>query len=124
MLQGSEALTAKARKMRTSMTLPEVLLWRELRKRPGGLKFRRQHPAGPFVLDFYCHEARLIIEVDGAAHDMGDRPQRDERRDAYFAQAGLRVIRLSAIDILRDVGGAVARIMKVAGSSTRTGEET
>ena len=124
MLQGSEALTAKARKMRTSMTLPEVLLWRELRKRPGGLKFRRQHPAGPFVLDFYCHEARLIIGVDGAAHDMGDRPQRDERRDAHFAQAGLRVIRLSAIDILRDVGGAVARIMKVAGSSTRAGEET
>jgi len=124
MLQGSEALTAKARKMRTSMTLPEVLLWRELRKRPGGLKFRRQHPAGPFVLDFYCHEARLIIEVDGAAHDMGDRPQRDERRDAYFAQAGLRVIRLSAIDILRDVGAAVARIMAVAGSSTRAGEET
>jgi very-short-patch-repair endonuclease len=47
------------------MSLPEVLLWQALRARPGGWKFRRQHPSGPYVADFYCHEARLIVEVDG-----------------------------------------------------------
>ncbi len=47
------------------MSLPEVLLWQVLRTRPSDLKFRRQHPSGAYVADFYCHEARLVIEVDG-----------------------------------------------------------
>ncbi|MEO6042140.1 MAG: DUF559 domain-containing protein [Croceibacterium sp.] len=64
----------KARRLRREMTLSEVLLWREFRKRPGGLKFRRQHASGDYVLDFFCSDARLAIEVDGIAHDMGDRP--------------------------------------------------
>jgi very-short-patch-repair endonuclease len=51
-----------ARDLRRRMSLPEVLLWRELKKRPNGLKFRRQHPTGPYVLDFYCGDARLAIE--------------------------------------------------------------
>ena len=65
MLTGPGATIGKARGLRRSLTLPEGLLWRELRKRPEGLKFRRQHPAGPFVLDFVCLQARLAIEVDG-----------------------------------------------------------
>ena len=70
-----------ARRLRSEMSLPEVLLWRELRKRPGGFKFRRQYPEGRYVLDFACLEARLGIEVDGEAHDRGDRPRRDEVRN-------------------------------------------
>ena len=54
-----------ARTLRRAMTRPEVLLWQVLRERPNGLRFRRQHPVGPFVLDFYCPAARLAIEVDG-----------------------------------------------------------
>jgi very-short-patch-repair endonuclease len=78
------------------MTLPEVLLWRVLRTRPGGLKFRRQHPAGLYVLDFYCEAARKGIEIDGMAHDMADNPQRDRMRDALLATAEISIIRIPA----------------------------
>jgi very-short-patch-repair endonuclease len=57
-----------ARRLRKGMSLPEVLLWQALRKRPAGFRFRRQFPLAPFVLDFACLESRLAIEVDGAAH--------------------------------------------------------
>ncbi|WP_347233084.1 endonuclease domain-containing protein [Sphingomonas glacialis] len=62
------------------MSLPEVLLWQVLRTRPDGHRFRRQAPAGDYVLDFYCAPARLAIEVDGEAHSRGDRPARDGAR--------------------------------------------
>jgi len=103
------------------MSFPETLLWRELRKRPGGLKFRRQHPAGRFILDFYCHEARLIVEIDGVAHDMGNRPRRDRRRDQHFEQKGLRTLRVPAADVLRDIGRVIGAIVAAANSA---GEET
>jgi very-short-patch-repair endonuclease len=70
------------------MTLPEVVPWQHLRRRPDELKFRRQHPAGPYVLDFYCEEARLCIEVDGAAHGFGNAGTRDEHRDRWLREAG------------------------------------
>ena len=69
----------------------------------GGHKFRHQHPAGPYALDFYCAGAALCIEVDGKAHDMGSNPQRDERRDAWLAEQGIRTIRIPAVEILRDI---------------------
>jgi very-short-patch-repair endonuclease len=62
---------AKARKLRREMSLPEVLLWRVLRARPQGIKFRRQHASGPYILDFYCSDARLAVEIDGHAHEHG-----------------------------------------------------
>jgi hypothetical protein len=79
------------------MTLPEVLLWQELRKRPGDLRFRRQHPAGVYVLDFFCPRHRLAIEVDGEAHNRGDRPERDAVRSAWLAGEGIKVIRIPAL---------------------------
>jgi len=85
------------------MTLPEVLLWRALRTRPGGYKFRRQHAAGPYLLDFYCMETALCIEVDGKAHDMGSNPARDERRDAWLTKQGIKTLRIPAEEILREL---------------------
>jgi len=102
MLQGDESTIAKARMLRRKLTLPEVLLWQQLRQRPAGFKFRKQHPATPYILDFYCHEAKLIVEVDGIAHDMGDRPARDEARDAHFRSLGFRIIRIPAADVLHN----------------------
>ncbi len=102
MLQGDRSTKARAKVLRRQMSLPEVLLWQRLRLRPNGLKFRRQHDALEFVLDFYCHEARTIIEIDGISHDMGDRPQRDERRDAIFRSKGLNVTRIAAREVLAD----------------------
>jgi very-short-patch-repair endonuclease len=101
----------QARKQRRDMSLPEVLLWQELRKRPGGLKFRKQHPSGPYVLDFYCSDARLGIEIDGQAHDFGERPARDSARDAWFARAGIATLRIPAKDVLRDLEAALTHIL-------------
>jgi len=82
------------------MSLPEILLWQCLRRRSLGLKFRKQHPLWPYLLDFYCPEARLVVEVDGEAHDRGDRPARDAARDHFLRQRGLTVIRVPARDVL------------------------
>ena len=111
MLQGDSETKAKAKKLRREMTLPEVLLWQRLRLRPHGLKFRRQHDGLKSILDFYCHQARAIIEVDGISHDMGDRPQRDARRDALFQSKGLKVIRIPARDVLADPDAATESIV-------------
>ena len=91
---------AKARALRQSMTLPEVRLWRLL-KDQASVRIRRQHPLGPYVLDFYCVEARVCFEIDGMAHDMGDRPVRDGRRDTWLAGHGIVVVRIPARDVLR-----------------------
>ncbi len=110
----SPGTVAKARKLRRTMTLPEVLLWRVLRTRPFGLKFRRQHGSDDFILDFYCSDARLGIEVDGIGHDMGERPERDAKRDAFFAKAGIETIRIPAADILRAVDTCAESIVEAA----------
>jgi len=71
----------RARALRQKMTLPEVVLWEELRRaKLKGLQFRRQHPIGPYILDFYCSNARLAIEIDGASHDHERQAEHDERR--------------------------------------------
>ena len=100
----------RARALRREMSLPEVLLWQALRARPGGFKFRHQHPAGSYVLDFYCVAAALCIEVDGAAHDMGENPQRDARRDDWLAEQGIKTIRIPAEEILKDLEAVVSLI--------------
>ncbi|WP_244624451.1 endonuclease domain-containing protein [Sphingomonas sp. So64.6b] len=82
-----------------------------LRKQPDGAKFRRQHPAGPYSLDFYCDAAKLAIEVDGETHNRGDRPERDEVRDAWLTMRGVRTLRINAVDILRDLDAVVRYII-------------
>ncbi len=102
----------RARELREQMSLPEVLLWRLLRGEPGGVKFRRQHPLGAYVLDFYCAKAKVCIEIDGIAHEMGSRPERDEMRDAWLREQGIDFLRIPASDVLRspdDVAEVVLR---------------
>ena len=111
MLRTTRRNVKRARGLRRTMTLPEVVLWAQLRKRPEGLKFRRQHPAGPYVLDFYCEQARLCIEVDGAAHDFGDNPANDHSRDRWLANSGIRTVRIAARDVLRNLDGALQLIL-------------
>jgi very-short-patch-repair endonuclease len=97
----------RARSLRKDMSLPEVLLWRELRKRPGNFRFRRQHPEDCYILDFACLEVRLAIEVDGEGHGRGDRPQRDEVRDRRLRERGFEVLRVPARDVLGNLEGVV-----------------
>lgn len=111
-LTGPEATKSRARALRASMSLPERILWRQLRLRQTGLRFRRQHPAGPYVLDFYCHEARLCVEVDGDAHDFT--PARDQRRDSWLVSQGVRTLRIPARDVLHNLEGVVQFIVAEA----------
>ena len=105
---------AQARRLRKSMTLPEVLLWRLLKGQPERIKFRRQHPSSKIGMDFCCLDARLVIEVDGFAHNTGDRPERDERRDAWLRSHRLDTVRIPASDVLNDVAAVADSIVTLA----------
>jgi very-short-patch-repair endonuclease len=96
------------------MSLPEVLLWQRLKGSPQGISFRKQHPIGPYRADFYCAAARLVIEVDGIAHDMGDRPARDDARTKALQMKGCDVLRIPAADVLRDPDAVAASIVAAA----------
>tara|TARA_R110000772_G_scaffold60328_14_gene136215 strand:- start:7121 stop:7477 length:357 start_codon:yes stop_codon:yes gene_type:complete len=102
----------KARQLRKTMSKPEIMLWQQLRKKPLGIKFRRQHPIGSYIVDFYCPSAKLAIEVDGMAHDMGDRPEHDERREWDLFGIGVEVIRIAAQDVLHDPTDVADRILR------------
>ncbi len=91
-----------ARRLRRDMSLPEIVLWRALRGKKLSMRFRKQHPIGPYVLDFYCPEPQLAVEVDGFVHDLPEQAARDEQRDAWLAKQGIRVLRFAAADVLND----------------------
>jgi very-short-patch-repair endonuclease len=80
-----------------------------------GLKFRRQHPFDPYVLDFYCHEARLAVELDGMSHDQ--QGERDARRDAYLAEQGVKTYRIAVSDIYADLEEVLQGIAAIARSN-------
>jgi very-short-patch-repair endonuclease len=96
------------------MSPPEARLWLRLRERAlGKATFRRQHPVGPYVLDFYCAKARLAVEIDGVSHDMGDRPVRDNRRDTWLQERGIIVVRIPVRDLLQ-IDGVADAIVRMA----------
>jgi very-short-patch-repair endonuclease len=107
-LTGPRETIKRAKRLRSTMSLPEVLLWRALRKHQTGMRFRRQHPAGPHVLDFYCDASRLCVEVDGAQHDFQQR--HDTERDKWLAERGIRTLRIQAVDVLNDLDAVVRYI--------------
>lgn len=117
-LSASATAFAVAKRERRSGNLPEVLIWRELRKRPGGYKFRRQHPLGNFVLDFVCLERRLAIEIDGISHNMGDRPERDAKRNIILGERGFRILRIPARDVLADLEAVLLGIVAACDAQT------
>ena len=136
MIGGPRKTVVKARRLRRTMSPPEVILWHRLRHRPGGFKCRRQHPAGSYVLDFFCSEAKLVIEVDGIAHDFGDRPLSDQVRDKWLEEQNVAVLRIGAGDVTRTpeqvIEWIVARCVErgnplhrsSSGPPPRSGEET
>jgi very-short-patch-repair endonuclease len=96
-MRGPVITFKRARRLRRDMSLPEVVLWQALRRLQVGLHFRRQHPIGPYILDFYCAAAKLAVEVDGPAHD--GRQMQDERRTNWLATEGIRVLRFTTEDV-------------------------
>jgi len=110
-LGAPQANVRLARKLRRKMTLPEVVLWQQLRARPQGFRFRRQFPFDGYVIDFACRERRLAIEIDGEGHSMSDRPSRDARRDSALAEGGFATLRIAARDVLDNLEGVLASVL-------------
>ncbi len=96
------------RRLRSNMTGPEARLWSRLRARQfQGLKFRRQHGIGPYIVDFYCPEQSLVIEVDGDSHAGAEQIMKDKQREQYLRSRGLRVIRYINDDVVKNLDGVL-----------------
>ncbi|MBY0269884.1 MAG: endonuclease domain-containing protein [Burkholderiales bacterium] len=99
----------RSRKLRSTLTDAEQLLWHHLRHRQiTGIKFRRQHPVGRYVVDFVCLAKRLAIEVDGGQH--AEMKPQDQQRDAFLAQQGFRVLRFWNSEVLGNIEGVMGKI--------------
>ena len=103
--------------LRNNMTPAEAMLWRALKGRgAGGMKFRRQQGIGPFILDFYCPEHMLGIELDGSSHDY--KYEYDEERTEYLRRQGIRLLRFSNQQVFSSLQGVLAEIMRAASEDT------
>ncbi len=116
-LHGGGAMKATANSMKASrqlrrrMSKPEVLLWQLLRHSPAGIRFRRQYAIGPFIADFYCPAAKLVIEIDGQGHDFDKQAQHDVARDELITGFGVRIQRIAAGDVLKDAPAVASALV-------------
>jgi len=109
----SERARNNARRLRRDMTDAERLLWKELRAhRLAGASFRRQTPVGPFIADFLCHAAKLVIEIDGSQHYIASGLAADATREAYLKAEGFEVLRFSNVDVLANLPGVLETILQ------------
>jgi very-short-patch-repair endonuclease len=111
----TEKKTERARQLRQGATDVEARLWSKLRgNRLDGLSFRRQHPAGAYVLDFYCPKLRLSIELDGGQHGEGQHQVRDERRSAWLRNCGVTELRFWNNEVTQNLAGVLEAILSAA----------
>lgn len=112
-LYNADETTQKlARRLRKSSTDAENILWQKLRRRQlCHAKFRRQHPVGFYIADFYCHEARLVVEVDGPVHNSGHQKEHDENRSAEMDRLGIRVLRFTNEQVINEIDSVIAEII-------------
>lgn len=101
----------RARELRRDMTSAEKLLWQEVRAKKLGVRFRRQQIIEGFIVDFYCHKAAFVIEVDGDIHDL--QQEEDARREKALRELGLRIVRFRNDEILRDLSTVVGKIKEL-----------
>jgi very-short-patch-repair endonuclease len=101
----------RARGHRQALTGGELGLWVRIKGRQlDGYQFRRQHPIGPYILDFYCAAVRLAVEIDGYSHEVGNAPAHDARRDAWLLERGIETLRISA-ELAKRPGDAAAAVL-------------
>ena len=98
----------RAKELRREMAPAEKILWEELRANKLGVHFRRQQVIQGFIVDFYCHQAGLVIEVDGDIHDL--QKEEDERRERVMSEMGLRVVRFGNDEVLGGLSAVVGKI--------------
>jgi very-short-patch-repair endonuclease len=113
MLPRVKKLKQPARILRKNLTDAEQKLWSKLRRKQlDGFIFYRQKVIGRYIVDFYCHQARLVVEVDGGQHFTNPGVMKDCRRDSYLNSLGLNVLRFNNIDVLKNCDGVVSNIME------------
>lgn len=97
--KASPLIFANAKELRNNLTHAEMLLWGYLKTKPSGYKFRRQHPLGIFIADFYCHRLKLVIEVDGSVHHIKEIKEHDVYRQKLIEEDGIKIIRFTNDEI-------------------------
>jgi very-short-patch-repair endonuclease len=106
----------RAIQRRRNATSPEQLLWSILcRRQLGGLKFRRQHPIEPYIVDYYCAAAKLVVELDGESHE--GRQSYDHQREEHLSTLGLKIFRVTNDDVIHNLEGVAEAILRAAGVS-------
>ena len=100
----------RAKELRRDMTPAEKILWQELRANKLGVHFRRQQVIAGFIVDFYCHKAALVIEVDGDIHDL--QQEEDARREKVLSEMGLRVVRFRNEEIMKNLSAVVGNVRR------------
>jgi very-short-patch-repair endonuclease len=104
-------LKQKARLLRKDGTLGEVLFWGAVRNKQLGCEFHRQVPVGSFIVDFFCHEKMLAVEIDGSSHDDEAQMERDARRQQQLEQKGIHVFRFTEHDVRDNLDGVVSTLL-------------
>ena len=99
----SGQLFSNARELRNRETPAEKELWKYLKKNNLGVKFRRQHPLGSYIADFYCHKAKLVVELDGEYHDNKEQQVYDKNRDNEMIGLGIKVLRFSNHSVIKEI---------------------
>ncbi len=109
-----------ARKLRKDMPSAEQRLWCFIRRKQlGGFRFRRQHTIAPYIADFVCIEAKLVIELDGDQHAVGGMPNRDEQRNNFMESQGWTVVRFWNNEVYDNIDDVLEMILDAAGNSVR-----
>ncbi len=103
----------RARELRKRMTPAEKVLWEKLKgKQFNGLKFRRQHPIAKYIVDFYCHSQKLVIELDGSIHDIEDQKEYDSGREFELQELGLKVLRFKNEEVIQFPEKVLSKILE------------
>jgi len=107
-------LKHNARQLRVNMTDAEQKLWFRLRRKQlHGIQFYRQKPIGPYIVDFYAAQGKLVIELDGSQHHTPEGMAADNQRDAFLSSQGIFVLRFNNLQVLNELDGVLARIDEV-----------
>ncbi|HDM8219597.1 endonuclease domain-containing protein [Vibrio campbellii] len=103
--------------LRSNMPKPEEVLWQKIRRKQLGVKFRRQHGIGRYIVDFYCVELNLVIEIDGDSHFSDEGKEKDAMRDAFMETLGIKVLRFTNEEVMQQTESVLERLFNLARSS-------
>ncbi|CAE6919551.1 putative protein [Vibrio sp. B1FIG11] len=103
--------------LRTNMPKPEEILWQRIRRKQLGVKFRRQHGIGRYIVDFYCAELNLVIEIDGDSHFSDEGKEKDTIRDSFMETLGIKVLRFTNEEVMKQTESVLERLLNLVRSS-------